>query len=291
MTFSIVARAESDSTGPQWGVAVASKFLAVGAVVPGAQAGVGAIATQAYANVAYVPDGLDLLRRSRTAQQVVDELTGADEQRAERQLGVVDASGRAASFTGDECMDWAGGIAGDGVAIQGNILVGREVVSAMHDAWLASDPAAPLARRLLTALQAGDAAGGDRRGRQSAALYVVTEGGGYGGGNDVYVDVRVDDHPEPCRELARLLDLHHVYFEAPAADALVPLAEVQDDVHRWLAALGYPDLDAWVGVENYEMRIVDGKIDRYVLDALERQAEKRAAESATSRGRSSTSRG
>jgi uncharacterized Ntn-hydrolase superfamily protein len=291
MTFSIVARVESDSTGPQWGVAVASKFLAVGAVVPGAQAGVGAIATQAYANVAYVPDGLDLLRRGRTAQQVVDELTGADDQRAERQLGVVDASGRAASFTGAECMDWAGGIAGDGVAIQGNILAGPEVVSAMHDAWLASDPGAPLARRLLTALQAGDAAGGDRRGRQSAALYVVTEGGGYGGGNDVYVDVRVDDHPEPCRELARLLDLHHVYFEAPAADALVPLADVQDDVNRWLAALGYPDLEAWVGVENYEMRIVDGKIDRYVLDALERQAEKQAAESATSRGTSSTSRG
>ncbi|HEY7046646.1 MAG TPA: DUF1028 domain-containing protein [Jatrophihabitantaceae bacterium] len=278
MTFSIVARAESDSTGPQWGVAVASKFLAVGAVVPGARTGVGAIATQAYANVAYVPDGLDLLRRGRTAQQVVDELTGADDHRAERQLGVVDASGRAASFTGDECMDWAGGIAGDGVAVQGNILAGPQVVEAMHEAWLATDPAAPLARRLLTALQAGDAAGGDRRGRQSAALYVVTEGGGYGGGNDVYVDVRVDDHPEPCRELARLLDLHHVYFEAPADEALVPLADVQDDVNRWLTALGYPDLDAWVGVENYEMRIVDGKIDRYVLDVLERQAEKQAAE-------------
>jgi uncharacterized Ntn-hydrolase superfamily protein len=277
MTFSIVARSESDPTGPQWGVAVASKFLAVGAVVPGASAGVGAIATQAYANVAYVPDGLELLRRGRTAQQVVDELTAADEHRAERQLGVVDAAGAAATFTGAECMPWAGGIAGDGVAVQGNILVGPQVVEAMHEAWLASDPAAPLARRLLTALLAGDAAGGDRRGRQSAALYVVTEGGGYGGGNDVYVDVRVDDDPDPCRELARLLDLHHVYFEAPAAEALVPLADVQDDVTRWLAALGYPDLDAWVGVENYEMRIVDGKIDRYVLEVLERQATKQAA--------------
>jgi uncharacterized Ntn-hydrolase superfamily protein len=169
-------------------------------------------------------------------------------------------------------MDWAGGVVDDGVAIQGNILVGPQVVSAMHDAWLAADRSAPLARRLLAALQAGDTAGGDRRGRQSAALLVVTEGGGYGGGNDIYVDLRVDDDPAPCTELERLVDLHHLYFEAPAADALVPLADVKDDVQRWLAVLGYPDLDTWVGVENYEMRIVDDKIDRYVLDVLQKQA-------------------
>ena len=272
MTFSIAARSESGPTGPQWGVAVASKFLAVGAVVPGARAAVGAIATQAYANVAYVPNGLHLLHRGRSAQEVVDELTGADDERAQRQLGVVDAAGRSATFTGAECMDWAGGVVDDGVAIQGNILVGPQVVSAMHDAWLATDRSAPLARRLLAALQAGDTAGGDRRGRQSAALLVVTEGGGYGGGNDIYVDLRVDDDPAPCIELERLVDLHHLYFEAPAADALVPLADVKDDVQRWLAVLGYPDLDTWVGVENYEMRIVDDKIDRYVLGVLQKQA-------------------
>jgi uncharacterized Ntn-hydrolase superfamily protein len=269
MTFSIVARS---ADGAHWGVAVASKFLAVGAVVPGARATVGAIATQAYANVAYVPDGLHLLRRGHSAQQVVDALTSADGARAQRQLGVVDAAGRSATFTGPECMDWAGGIVDEGVAIQGNILVGRRVVEAMHEAWRSSDPAAPLARRLLTALQAGDGAGGDRRGRQSAALLVVTERGGYGGGNDVYTDLRVDDHRTPCLELARLLDLHHVYFEAPADEALIALADVQDDVDRWLAALGYADLDAWVGVENFEMRVVDGMIDRYVLDVLEKQA-------------------
>src|SRR6266536_4626437 len=162
MTFSIAARS---ADGAHWGVAVASKFLAVGAVVPGARAAVGAIATQAYANVAYVQNGLHLLHRGRSAQQVVDELTGADDGRAQRQLGVVDAAGHAATYTGDDCLDWAGGLVDDGVAIQGNILVGPQVVEAMHGAWRTSDPAAPLARRLFAALQAGDAAGGDRRGR------------------------------------------------------------------------------------------------------------------------------
>src|SRR6266496_6039684 len=193
MTFSIVARS---SDGLAWGVAVASKFLAVGSVVPAARATVGAIATQSYANVKYRPDGL------------------------------VDASGRAATFTGPACHDWAGGVAGNGAAIQGNILVGPQVVDAMQQSWLASDPDAPLARRLLAALQAGDDAGGDRRGRESASLLVVTAGGGYGGGNDLLIDLRVDDHVAPCAELERLLDLHHVYFEPPAADALVPMQDV-----------------------------------------------------------------
>jgi len=269
MTFSIAARS---ADGAYWGVAVASKFLAVGAVVPGARAAVGAIATQAYANVAYGPNGLHLLHRGRTAQEVVNDLIGADDGRAQRQLGVVDAAGRSATYTGEECMEWAGGVVDDGVAIQGNILVGPQVVEAMHQAWLASDRSAPLARRLLSALQAGDQAGGDRRGRQSAALLVVTDGGGYGGGNDIYVDLRVDDDPLPCVELERLLDLHHLYFEPPAADALVALADVKDDVARWLAVLGYADLETWVGVENYEMRIVDDQIDRYVLGVLEKQA-------------------
>ena len=269
MTFSIVARS---SDGLAWGVAVASKFLAVGAVVPAARATVGAIATQSYANVKYRPDGLRMLADGKSAQQTLNALLAADEGRDQRQAGIVDASGRAATFTGPACHDWAGGVAGNGAAVQGNILAGPQVVDAMHQSWLTSDPDAPLARRLLAALQAGDDAGGDRRGRESASLLVVTAGGGYGGGNDVLIDLRVDDHTSPCVELERLLDLHHVYFEPPAAEALVPMADVAADLDRWLAALGYPDLDAWLGVENFEMRVVDGKIDRYVLDVLERQA-------------------
>jgi uncharacterized Ntn-hydrolase superfamily protein len=269
MTFSIVARS---SDGLAWGVAVASKFLAVGAVVPAARATVGAIATQSYANVKYRPDGLRMLADGKSAQQTLNTLLAADEGRDQRQAGIVDASGRAATFTGPACHDWAGGVAGYGAAIQGNILVGPQVVDAMQQSWLASDPDAPLARRLLAALRDGDDAGGDRRGRESASLLVVTAGGGYGGGNDLLIDLRVDDHVAPCAELERLLDLHHVYFEPPATDALVPMADVTADIDRWLAALGYPDLDAWLGVENFEMRVVDGKIDRYVLDVLERQA-------------------
>jgi uncharacterized Ntn-hydrolase superfamily protein len=225
--------------------------------------------------VAYVPDGLRLLDSGRSAQQTLDELVGADDERAQRQAGVVDAAGGAATFTGAECLDWAGGTAAEGVTIQGNILVGPQVVEAMHKAWLATESVDPLARRLLAALRAGDEAGGDRRGRQSAALLVVTDGGGYGGGNDVYIDLRVDDDPAPVTELERLLDLHHVYFEPPADEALVPLAQVADDVARWLAVLGYDDLDTWVSVENFEMRLVDGKIDRYVLGVLERKAAER----------------
>ena len=269
MTFSIVARS---SDGLAWGVAVASKFLAVGAVVPAARATVGAIATQSYANVKYRPDGLRMLADGKSAQQTLNALLAADEGRDQRQAGIVDASGRAATFTGPACHDWAGGVAGNGAAVQGNILAGPQVVDAMHQSWLTSDPDAPLARRLLAALQAGDDAGGDRRGRESASLLVVTAGGGYGGGNDVLIDLRVDDHTSPCVELERLLDLHHVYFEPPAAEALVPMADVAADLDRWLAALGYPDLDAWLGVENFEMRVVDGKIDRYVLNVLEHQA-------------------
>jgi uncharacterized Ntn-hydrolase superfamily protein len=269
MTFSIVARS---SDGLAWGVAVASKFLAVGSVVPAARATVGAIATQSYANVKYRPDGLRMLADGKSAQQTLNTLLAADEGRDQRQAGIVDASGRAATFTGPACHDWAGGVAGNGAAIQGNILVGPQVVDAMQQSWLASDPDAPLARRLLAALRAGDDAGGDRRGRESASLLVVTAGGGYGGGNDLLIDLRVDDHVAPCAELERLLDLHHVYFEPPSADALVPMADVTADIDRWLAALGYPDLDAWLGVENFEMRVVDGKIDRYILDVLERQA-------------------
>src|SRR4051812_45493213 len=174
VTFSIVA-----TDGEAWGVAVASKFLGVGAAVPAAAVNVGAIATQSWANLAYRPDGLAMLRAGKSAQETLDALTSADEMREERQAGIVDAKGRAATFTGSGCNAWAGGVTGDGFSIQGNILVGPEVVEAMERAWRGTDATQPLTRRLLAALKAGDDAGGDKRGRQSAALLVVTEAGGY----------------------------------------------------------------------------------------------------------------
>lgn len=272
MTFSIVGRS---TDGRAFGVAVASKFLAVGAAVPAAQAGVGAIATQSYANLAYRPDGLALLRAGRSATDTLEELTAADEQRETRQAGVVDASGSAATFTGSGCLAWAGGLTGPGYAIQGNILTGPDVVAAMQSAWLATDADEPLARRLYAALVAGDAAGGDRRGRQSAALLVVTPDGGYGGGSDVLVDLRIDDHADPVTELARLLDLHDLYFGKPDPDTLMPLdGALADEVRDRLARLGHDvaDLEAaltsWAGIENYEERLFPGKIDPLILDKL-----------------------
>ena len=272
MTFSIVGRS---ADGQAFGVAVASKFLAVGAVVPAAQAGVGAIATQSYANLAYRPDGLALLRAGRSASDTLDELTAADEQRETRQAGVVDASGSAATFSGSGCHPWAGGVTGPGYAIQGNILTGPDVVAAMERAWLAAGADEPLARRLYAALAAGDAAGGDRRGRQSAALLVVTPDGGYGGGSDVLVDLRIDDHEDPLAELARLLDLHDLYFGKLDPETLMPLdGALADEVRDRLARLGHDgeDLEAaltsWAGIENYEERLFPGKIDPLILDKL-----------------------
>jgi uncharacterized Ntn-hydrolase superfamily protein len=212
MTFSIVGRSADGACG----VAVASKFLAVGAVVPAAEIDVGAVATQSYANVAYRPQGLTMLRTGVVAADVVAGLTAADPLRATRQLGVVGVDGHGATFTGDDCEDWAGGVAGDGFAIQGNILTGPEVVDAMRDAWLANETL-PLGRRLLAALLAGDEAGGDKRGRQSAAVYVMSKGNGYGG-SDLQYDLRVDDHPEPCPELVRLMDIHDVLFARESDD-------------------------------------------------------------------------
>lgn len=270
MTFSIVA-----TDGTAWGVAVASKFLAVGAAVPAAAVNVGAIATQAWANLAYRADGLAMLRDGKSAAETLDALTAADKDRADRQAGIVDRHGRAATFTGSGANPWAGGVTGDSYAIQGNILVGPEVVDAMQQAWLTTDPNAPLARRLLAALQAGDDAGGDSRGRQSAALLVVTPDGGYGGGSDVYADLRVDDHAAPTKELGRLLDLHDLYFGKPDPATLLPLeGDLAAEVRRRLAVLGHDndDLDkalaTWAGIENYEERLAPNKIDPVVLEQL-----------------------
>ena len=275
MTFSIVARS---ADGTQFGVAVASKFLAVGSAVPAGEGGVGALATQAYANLTYRVQGLTMLRTGVSAAGVVAGLTAADPGRGHRQLGVVGPAGDGATFTGEECLDWAGGLAGDGYAVQGNILTGPEVVTAMQRAWLA-DPEHRFAERLLAALAAGDLAGGDRRGRQSAALLVVEPGAGYGGFSDVAIDLRVDDHADPVPELVRLLRLHRRYFTEPDPDAGLQLTgALATEVRKRLADAGYhgPDtadgLDAalarWAGVENYEERLIPGKIDPDVLEAL-----------------------
>jgi uncharacterized Ntn-hydrolase superfamily protein len=279
MTFSIVARS---ADGRAHGVAVASKFLAVGAAVPAAEADVGALATQSYANLAYRPQGLALLRTGVSAAGVVAGLTAADEGRDERQLGVVGIAGDGATFTGPKCHDWAGGLAGDGYAVQGNILVGPQVVESMRDAWLASVAEPRLAQRLLAALRAGDDAGGDRRGRQSAALVVVSRNMGYGGTSDVVVELRVEDHIDPVGELGRLLDLHTLYFDKPDPATLLPLeGDVATEVRALLAELGHhgeetaAGLDAaladWAGIANLEERLVPGAIDPLVLQSLGEQ--------------------
>jgi uncharacterized Ntn-hydrolase superfamily protein len=269
VTFSIVARSDD---GGSLGVAVASKFLAVGSAVPAARLGLGAIATQSFCNTLYKRDGLARLATGATAGETLDALLAADDQREERQAGIVDSAGRAATWTGSGCMEWAGGVTGSGFAIQGNILVGPRVVEAMRDAFLA-EPQAGLAERLLAALLAGDQAGGDRRGRQSAALLVVSETGSYTPGDDLAYDLRVDDHPDPCPELANLLRLHHLYFDRPNAEDLLALeGDLADEVDRHLRSLGYPDLDTWAGVENYELRIVPDQIDKTVLARLREQS-------------------
>jgi uncharacterized Ntn-hydrolase superfamily protein len=253
MTFSIVARS---ADGESWGVAVASKFLAVGSAVPAAVAQVGAIATQADANVAYKGLALSHLDDGATAPVALDRLLEEDDGRDHRQVGIVDVDGGAVTHTGQACLDWAGGLTGDGYAIQGNVLTGEEVVLAMRDAWEATAPDLPLAHRLLAALTAGDEAGGDKRGRQSAALLVVREEAGYGGRDDIAVDLRVDDHVAPIPELARLLDLNDLYLTASTEEEQVPVtAELEAELAAFAAAQGHRDFAAWVGTENYEMRV------------------------------------
>jgi uncharacterized Ntn-hydrolase superfamily protein len=277
MTFSIVARSED---GTELGVAVASKFLAVGAMVPAAEAGAGAVATQAMANLAYRPRGLALLAAGGDARDVLTTLLTEDDGHEHRQAGIVDARGGAATFTGESCFPWAGGTsgvtrAGSAYAVQGNILSGPEVVDAVETTWRTADAERPFRHRLLDALLAGDRAGGDSRGRQSAALLVVTPGGGYGGGSDVLVDLRVDDHPDPVPELARLLGIRDLLFERPDPAACLPLeGDVADEVRRRLGSVGHTGFDVgaalegWAGIENLEERMVPGRIDPLVLDHL-----------------------
>jgi uncharacterized Ntn-hydrolase superfamily protein len=273
-TFSLVA---CDLGAGQWGVAVESRFLAAGSIVPWAEPHVGAIATQAYANPRYGPGGLALLREGLAADEVVRKLTEADPERETRQLGVVDAQGRAATFTGGECHDWAGGRTGDGYAAQGNILAGAAVVNALAESFEAS-AGLPLAERLLEALAAGQAAGGDRRGQQAAGLLVVEREGGYARLSDVVVDLRVDDHERPIDELRRLYGLHDAIFgKTPRARWIRVDEKLASELMHRLAQLGYEGglaeaLDAWAGTENLELR-VDGveSVDPVVLDHLRDQ--------------------
>jgi uncharacterized Ntn-hydrolase superfamily protein len=250
-------------------VAVQSKFLAVGSVVPFAEPDVGAIATQAYANPSYGPNGLVLLREGLRASEVVERLTNADEGRDERQLGVVDAQGGSASWTGPGCNDWAGHQTGTGYAAQGNILVGEETVAALAKTFEANAQLS-LAQRLLECLAAAQAAGGDRRGQQSASLLVVQRSGGYAGLSDILVDLRVDDHERPIQELRRIYGIHDRLFGISPREDWLPLeGGLRTEVEERLSRLGYDSLDAWAGVENLEER-VDGAdaIDPVVLDAL-----------------------
>jgi uncharacterized Ntn-hydrolase superfamily protein len=275
-TYSIVA---CDLAAGQWGVAVQSKFLAVGSVVPWAEPHVGVIATQSWANPRYGPDGLDLLRSGRTAEEAVAALTAADDGREHRQLGIVDGSGRAATFTGSECHDWAGGRTGDGYAAQGNILVSHETVDALAVTFEQNGHLS-LAERLIECLAAAQAAGGDRRGQQSAALVVVEKDAGYANLSDLVVDLRVDDHERPIAELRRLYRLHDELFgTTPPEDWVTVDDALAGDLRDCLAKLGYDGelgkaFSDWAGTQNLEER-VDGveRIDPVVLGALRKQSD------------------
>ena len=279
-TFSIVA---CDLEEPAWGVAVASKFPAVGAVVPWAQAGAGAVATQSYANTSFGPEGLEMMARGFSAKATLASILDNDDGRELRQVGLVDASGQAATFTGSKCFDWAGGVMGQGYAIQGNILAGERVVKAIQAEFLSTKGSLPA--RLHTALLAGDRAGGDRRGRQSAAIYVAKPNGGYGGFIDRWIDYRVDDHEDPVLRLGELLELHKLYFGASDESEHIPLqGDALQSLQKILVHLNYnigkadgvfneetrTALESFTGNENFEERcnLEAGWIDQPVLEFL-----------------------
>lgn len=278
MTFSIIGY---DPQTKELGVAVASKFLSVGAVVPFAKSGVGAIATQSWANLDYGKYGIELLEKGLEPKEVLKKLVENDDRSALRQVGIVDAQGKSITFTGEDCYDWAGGYAGKNFAIQGNILVDHHTVEAMQNSFEQAEGYS-LAERLLAALYAGDLAGGDSRGKQSAALLVVKENGSYGGFNDRYIDLRVDDHEEPVKELARLLKLHRLYFEATLSEDVLKIeGELQEEIQNLLYENGHLDRDleeredlldavqSYHLMENFDERVQQrGFIDQKVLDYM-----------------------
>lgn len=280
-TFSIVAY---DPSRKEWGVAVQSKFLAAAAVVSWAEAGAGAVATQSYANLAYGPDGLYMMKRGTSAKETIASLTEADEKRATRQIGVVDRNGRAAAYTGSECHDWAGHVVGDGFACQGNILIPGTVEAMAAEFERVRGGDGELADWMVAALATGQAAGGDKRGRQAAGVLVVCENGGYGGRTDRYLDLRVDDDPNPIRKLGQLVDMHHLFFGKVDPENVVPLDEVADALQAMMLRTGHYQgkqtgqfdeitrkaLWALVGQENLEERW-DGTgdvIDKVALSFL-----------------------
>lgn len=280
MTFSIVACDLEEHT---WGVAVASKFPAVGAVVPYAQAGVGAVATQSFANTSFGPRGLELMATGCSAQEALNQLLKDDPDKETRQVGLVDAKGGSATFTGGGCFAWAGGVSGKGYAIQGNILAGGKVVPAMEKAFLKAKGSLPA--KLHASLLAGDRAGGDKRGRQSAAIYVVKPKGGYGGYLDRWLDYRVDDHEDPVPRLAELLELHELYFgKSPESERMQIKGRVLNHLTTILKQQGYlkqkkdfiAALNEFIGNENFEERADPNAtwIDRPVLKYLVKKFEK-----------------
>lgn len=274
MTFSIVAYDPDDKA---WGVAVASKFPAVGAVVPFATAGAGAVATQSFANTSFGPRGLALMAKGISAEETLAQLLADDPDKELRQLGLVDAEGHAATFTGSGCFAWAGGLTGVGYACQGNILAGEQVVKALEQGFLSTKDDLPA--RLYAALLAGDRVGGDRRGRQSAAIYIVKAGAGYAGFNDRWMDYRVDDHENPVPKLGELIEMHRLYFGKSEESQRVELTgEALAEITNILVKQGYlkgtitfrDAFYAFVGNENFEERAnPEGKwIDKPVLDFL-----------------------
>jgi uncharacterized Ntn-hydrolase superfamily protein len=276
MTFSIVGYCPKEK---EWGIAVQSKFLAVGAVVPFAKAGVGAVATQSYANTTYGPRALELFAEGKTAEEALQILTGDDPDHHLRQVGLIDAHGNAATYTGEGCYQWAGGVIGNNFAAQGNILVDEKTVEKMAEIFTETE--GTLAERLLTALEAGQKAGGDSRGQQSAALLVVKDNGGYAGFNDRYIDLRVDDHPEPIKELIRIYHLQQLYF-APTKQENITYIEghIQKELEVNLKRLGYlyeggellQALKTYIHTENFENREQEsGYIDLEILDYMKRQ--------------------
>lgn len=279
-TFSIVA---CDVNEKVWGVAVASKFPAVGAVVPWAQAGAGAIATQSFANTSFGPRGLELLKNGLSAEDTLERLLSNDPEKSHRQVGVVDSHGKSVTFTGKDCFAWAGGLVGPGYTIQGNILAGDQVVPAMQKAFIETKGELP--GRLFAALFAGDRSGGDRRGRQSAAIYVVKPNGGYGGYIDRWIDYRVDDHADPVLRLGELLEMHNLYFgKSPESERLSLSGETLSQLQNIISRLGYyhgkihglmdeatkTALSAFIGNENFEERcdIPAGWLDKPVYEYI-----------------------
>lgn len=282
-TFSIVA---VDPEKGELGIAVQSKFLAVGAAVPWAKAGAGAIATQALANLDYGEIGLKLLKKGYSAQETLDALLALDDKRDERQVGIVDIKGTSAAFTGKKCFNWAGHVTGKNFSCQGNILVSEDTVKQMAETFEKTE--GTLARRLVEALDKAQEAGGDKRGRQSAALLVVKNGGSYGGFNDRYIDLRVDDDPEPIKKLQYLLGLHELYFDRTKPEEKIAVSyDTAKEIQEALKKLGYykGDIDGsfegyaknaydeFCSIENFEERMLEGNfVDRNVLEFLIRKS-------------------